>query len=220
MVAKPASTLPGKIFSRIEGSDGKVWTPSDFSDLGSGGAVSVALQRMVNKGRIRRVSRGLYFLPGIIRLTGQEAPPLEKDVIEAVTRRVRGRWVLDGLAAANLAGMTNLVPSKLVVLVDARLKTVKLGNLKFVFQQAAPSRLFWAGRPGMCHVQGLYWSRDLMDYDFETRRLSRIIRRHLTDEEYGAELTEDLISGLPAMPAWMQDFLRKPLASAQAGWMQ
>lgn len=210
--------LPGKILSRIKGEKGKVWTPSDFVDLGSLGSVDKALQRMAGMGRLRRVARGMYFLPGRNKTSGKETTPSQWAVIDAAARRVQARWIYDGQTAAHLAGLTRKAPAKARVLTDARLKPVRLGKLEIVFGKAAPSRLFWAGRPGMCLVQGLHWLRDAIDDEAEAKRIARIVRRLLADGERGAELAEDLIDGLPAMPAWMRDFLREPLASAQAGW--
>jgi hypothetical protein len=79
-----------------------------------------------------------------------------------------------------------------------------------MFKQAAPSRLYWAGRPAMRVVQALYWLKDLLpsDRDGVITRLKRI----LTDQEDGSRIRDDLKDGLPAMPTWMQTLVRELLA--------
>ena len=209
--------LPARVLDRIEATPGKVWTPGDFADVGPRGAIDKALQRMVRSGELRRVKRGLYDRPTVNRLTGKPTVPDYRAVIEAVARRDKVRFVVDGMTAANTLGLTNAVPAKIGILVDARLKPIELGNRKIVFRQAAPSRLYWAGRPGMYIVQALHWIHDAMQSESERSRTDRTIRELLTDGRDGKRLAADLKTGLSAMPIWMQDMLRHPLASADAG---
>ncbi len=51
------------------------------------------------------------------------------------------------MTAANELGLTTAVPARIEVLVDARLKPIKLGRPEIRFRYAVPSRLYWAGRP-------------------------------------------------------------------------
>lgn len=142
-----SKTLPDRLRARIDEAPHQVWTPADFADIGGRGAVDKALQRMVTSGQLRRIERGLYDKPSQNALTGKSTVPDYRAVIDAVARRDQVRWVVDGMTAANTLGLTNAVPAKIEVLVDARLKPVTLGNQKIVFKHAAPSRLYWAGRP-------------------------------------------------------------------------
>ena len=210
----PHRTFPKRVADRIAVEPRKVWTPGDFVDLGPRQVVDKVLQRMVNSGELRRIERGLYDKPTFNKLTGKQSIPDYRAVIEAVARRDKARFIVDGITAANTLGLTNAVPAKIEVLVDARLKPIELGNQKIVFKHAAPSRLYWAGRPGMYLVQALHWIHDATQSNVEHSRLDRIIRKLLADTESGSQLIEDLRSGLSAMPIWMQDILRKPIASA------
>ena len=57
-------SIDNKIISRIYGHDrGWVFTPADFSDLGSRDAVASALRRHRRSGRIRQLARGVYDYP-------------------------------------------------------------------------------------------------------------------------------------------------------------
>jgi hypothetical protein len=83
------------------------------------------------------------------RLTGRPTYPNPRDVIDAVARKGKVRVVVDGLTAANDLGLTDAVPARIAMLSDGRLRPITLGNLILDFQAAAPSRLYWAGRPAM-----------------------------------------------------------------------
>jgi hypothetical protein len=209
--AAQTKTLPDRLRARLNDAPRQVWTPADFADIGGRDAVDKALQRMVASSELRRVERGLYDKPARNSLTGKPTVADYRAVIEAISRRDQIRWLVDGMTAANTLGLTNAVPAKIEVLVDARLKPITLGNQKIVFKHAAPSRLYWAGRPGMYLVQALHWLHDVMSNDVEGDTVRKTVRRMLRDGQKGSRLAEDLKAGLSAMPIWMQDILRKPL---------
>jgi hypothetical protein len=210
-------TLPDRLRARISEAPLQVWTPADFVDLGGRAAIDKALQRMVASGQLRRIQRGLYDKPSQNALTGKTTVPDYRAVIDAIARRDQVRWLIDGMTAANMLGLTNAVPAKIEVLVDARLKPLTLGNQKIVFKQAAPSRLYWSGRLGMYLVQALHWLHDTMSDDVVREAVRKTVRRMLADQETGPALLGDLKSGLSAMPIWMQEILRGPLADAAEG---
>ena len=183
-----------------------VWTPTDFLDLGSRDAIDQALSRMTSAGDIRRITRGLYDLPGSNKLTGKPTNPDPRRVIDALARRDQARMLVDGLTAANDLGLTDAVPAKTSVHTDARLRPIKLGAQTITFKLTAPSRLHWAGRPAMRVVQALQWLRSTIDSDRDriTRRLAAI----LADPDHGAAIAADLRDGFTTLPDWMQNFLR------------
>ncbi len=203
--------LRARLLDRIASDPEEVWTPSDFVDLGSRAAVDKALQRLVPSGELRRIDRGLYDRPRRSSLTGRTTVPDYRAVIRAVTRRDQARAVVDGMTAANDLGLTTAVPARIEVLVDARLKPIKLGNQEIHFKHAAPSRLYWAGRPAMRVVQALHWMQDMLVNDDERARVSAALHRLFADPSHGQAIRDDLRSGLPALPIWMQEFLREIL---------
>jgi len=205
-------SLPEMILDRVSNASSKVWTPGDFADIGTRDAIDKALQRMIKSDQLRRIERGLYDKPSFNSLTGKPTVPDYRAVIDAVARRDKVRCLIDGMTAANQLGLTNAVPAKIEILVDARLKPINLGNQKIVFKNAAPSRLYWAGRPGMYIVQALHWLHDVMANDVEKSKIEKTISKLLNDKQNGMKLAVDLKTGLSAMPIWMQDILRKPLA--------
>ena len=135
--------------------------------------------------------------------------PDYRSVIQAVSRRDNARALIDGMTAANDLGFTTAVPARIEVLIDARLKPIHLGNQVVNFKTAAPSRLYWAGRPAMRVVQALYWLQDTMSNAAERRRVAERLRKILADPTRGIPIRDDLRAGMSALPIWMQDFVRE-----------
>lgn len=209
-----APSIQSAILSRIRAlKKPRVWTADDLADLGSRSAVDLALHRLVSAGDVRRIARGLYDAPGINSLTGKPTTPDPHDVIDALTRKGKVRILVDGITAANDLGLTDAVPARIEVLTDGRLRPIKLGNLTLDFHYAAPSRLYWAGRPAMRFVQALHWLRDMLPSDDGglRRRLISILR----DPDHGPAIRDDLRAGFSALPEWMRAIVRDLLREAE-----
>jgi hypothetical protein len=184
----------------------RVWTPEDFADLGPRTAVDQILHRLVAAGKLRRIARGFYDIPGTNRLTGKPTSPDHRAVIDALARKNNVRVIVDGITAANDLGLTDAVPARTTVFTDARLRPVTLGNLTIDFRHAAPSRLYWAGHPAMRFVQALDWLRDMLPSD--DGRLQRRLLSILRDPAHGRAIRDDLGAGLSALPEWMREIVR------------
>jgi hypothetical protein len=211
-MSTPASSIPAAIRDRTSApAQPRVWTPEDFADLGPRTAVDQALHRLVASRSLRRIARGFYDIPQDNRPTY----PNPRDVIDALAQKGKVRVVVDGLTAANDLGLTDAVPARIGVLTDGRLRPITLGNLTLDFQAAAPSRLYWAGRPAMRFVQALHWLRDMLPSDDGSlrKRLISILR----DPDHGQSIQDDLRSGLSALPEWMRVIVRDLLQQANAG---
>ena len=208
--------LRTRVLNRILADAKAVWAPADFADLAGRAAIDKVLQRLAAAGELRRIDRGLYDRPRTNHLTGRETVPDYREIIRAVTRRDQARFVVDGMTAANDLGLTTAIPARIEVLVDARLKPIKFGAQQIHFKLAAPSRLYWAGRPAMRIVQALHWLQDVLNNPEERAHVARQLRRLLDDPEHGATLRDDLRDGFSALPIWMQNFLREIVSPAPA----
>ena len=208
--------LRSRLLARIAANPDEVWVPSDFADLGNRSAIDKSLQRLVATGDLRRIDRGLYDRPRMNDLTGRLTVPDYRAVIRAVTRRDQARALIDGMTAANELGLTTAVPARIEVLVDARLKPIKLGSQEIRFRYAAPRRLYWASRPAMRVVQALHWMQDMLSQESERQRVRAELRALFVNPRYGQSIRDDLQAGLAALPIWMQEFLRELLIPADA----
>lgn len=65
---------------------GAVFVPSDFLNLGSRQAIDIVLHRLVQKGTVRRLARGIYDFPQEHPILGKLQPSPEK-IAEALVDR-------------------------------------------------------------------------------------------------------------------------------------
>lgn len=202
------TTLKSHIESLISAAEpGQVWVPTDFAQLGNRDAIDKTLQRMVQAGELRRIDRGLYDRPKINNLTKRPTTPDYRAVAEAIARRDQLRLLVDGMTAANDLGLTDAVPARVTIHTDTRRRAIQLDKLTIEFRQAAPSRLYWAGRPAMRIVQALRWLKDTLSSE-RSLVLSKLTNV-LADPIHGAALRQDLLEGFNVLPAWMQSLIRE-----------
>src|SRR3989304_7961877 len=115
---KNTQSIDNTILSRIYGSRvGAASSPSDFLDLGSRRAVDLALHRLVKRKILRRLARGRYEYPREHPELGTLSPDIEK-VARALAGKHRIRLQPAGAYAANLLGLSEQVPAKVVFLTD------------------------------------------------------------------------------------------------------
>src|SRR5271165_693542 len=125
---KITQSIDSRILATIHGRGrGSVFVPADFLSIGSREAVDIALHRLVRKGTIRRLARGLYDFPKEHPVLGQLMPPPEK-IAEALVSRDGTRIQPTGAYAANILGLSEQVPAKVVFLTDGPSRKVQIGE--------------------------------------------------------------------------------------------
>jgi Family of unknown function (DUF6088) len=180
-----------------------IFSPSDFVDLGSRSAVDKALSRMTSAGLIRRVGRGLYDVPQQHPIVGTPAPSIE-NFAKAMAGKVATRLQPTGAYAANLLGLSDQVPAKVVFLTDGRSKRVRLGKLEIVLKQTSPRNMATAGTVSGSVIQALrYLGQDHVNDD----TVKRLHRRLSADDR--KQLRKDLVYA----PAWIGEIMRRLAAS-------
>jgi hypothetical protein len=211
------SDIVDKITAQLSTADkGHVWVPTDFAHLGSRDVIDKTLQRMVQRGILRRIDRGLYDKPHINSLTKRPTTPDYRAVIDAVARRDNLRLLVDGMTAANDLGLTDAVPAHVTIYTDTRRRSIQLDKLTIEFKMAASSRLYWAGRPAMRLVQALRWLKDMLTVD--DGHVQKRIRKILKDPLQGQRIQDDLAQGFSVLPSWMQDYLRPFIDASSLAW--
>lgn len=201
----------------LHASGNQVWGASDFAALGSRWAIDKTLQRLVATGDLRRIDRGLYDHRTKNEQMGKPTVLDYRAVIRAVARRDKVRLLLDGMTAANDLGPATVVPARIEVLVDARLKPIGIGNQVIHFRTAAPSRMFRPDRPAMRIVQALYWMQDILSRKQERERTMRKLQKILADKDQGEEIREDLQKGFSGEPNWMQPLISELIGKVHPG---
>src|SRR5690349_6053062 len=118
--------MADKIMKRIRGKGrGWVFTPRYFIDLGTRGAVDMALSRLTQHGSIRRVGRGLYDYPRLHAKLGALSPDADS-LAQAVSTQSGDKVFISGAAAANTLGLSTQVPARATYATTgpSRIKTV------------------------------------------------------------------------------------------------
>lgn len=177
---------------------GTVFTPALFAALGGRAAIDKALQRLVERGELRRLSRGLYDKPRVDPLLGPLWPTVDA-VVAALSGKDRLRLQPTGAYAANLLGLSEQVPARVEFLTDGTSRTVKAGPMQIVLKRTTPRQMAAAGRSSGLVIQAL---RNLGPEHVTPQRIARL-REALPAAERRA-----LLDDLTLAPGWMQPTLR------------
>ena len=193
-MGKHTQSIDYKILSIISSATaGQVFTPRNFLDLGSRDAVDQALSRHCKAGTLRKLARGLYDVPRAHPTFGKLAPDTH-----AVANALKGRDAIrlqpSGAYAANILGLSDQVPTRLVFLTDGPSRRVKIGNQEIVLKQTIPRNMATAGRISGTIIQALRWLGQRHVDDTTIARL----RRQLKSEDKAVLLQDASLA-----PAWI-----------------
>ena len=159
-MGKHLRSIDSQILSRIQaGEKGAVYTPREFLDLGSRDAVDQALSRHARAGTIRKIARGLYDLPRTHPRLGDLTASTD-----AIAAALKGRDAIrlqpTGAYAANILGLSDQVPMRIVFLTDGPSRRVTVGNREIMLKHTTPRNMATAGRASGLVIQALRWLRE------------------------------------------------------------
>ena len=148
-------SIDQNIVSRIEQRGrGTCFTPKAFLDLGSSEAVRITLHRLVKRGFIRRLARGLYDSPKKHPTIGMLSPHPD-EVARALSERDATRLQPSGAYAANVLVLSEQVPARVVYLTDGPARHVTVGTQSIVLKNTTPRNMATAGRISGTVIQAL-----------------------------------------------------------------
>lgn len=195
-----SQSIGNQIANRII-SKGKSWvfTPNNFLDLGTRTAVAQSLVRLVRAGTIRRLAQGLYDYPEK-HLTLGDLPPNYDRVAQALAGRDNLRIQPSGAYAANLLGLTEQVPAKIVFLSDGSNRTVQINKQQLVLRRTTPKNMATAGKVSGLVIQALrYLGQNNVD-----DKTIEILKKRLSSND-----KRQLINDLRFTPVWIGVIFRK-----------
>jgi len=199
-MGKHTQSIDFRILSRIQGHGrGWVFTPNHFQDIGSRTAVGLALMRHTQSGTIRQLARGLYDYPRQHPALGLLTPSADV-VAQALAGRDAARLQPSGGYAANLLGLSDQVPMKVVFLTDGRTRSVSLGKQTITLKRTTPKNMATAGKASGLVIQAL---RHLGQRHVDDALMDRL-RQRLTDDD-----KRQLLKDLTYAPAWVADLMRR-----------
>jgi len=193
-------SIDDKILNRIYGHGrGCVFTPGDFLDLGRRQAVGVALHRLVKKGTLRSLARGLYDYPRTDPDLGLLSP-----TTDAIVKALKGRDNIllqpSGAYAANLLGLSEQVPMKIVLLTDGPARRVQLGKQIIILKHTTPKAMATAGKISGLLIQAL---RHIGQKNVDDTVVERLRNRLSEDDK------KRLLKDIRYAPAWIAAIMRR-----------
>jgi len=196
-----------KILNRVYGrGKGCVITPGDFLDLGSREAVDVALHRLVKKGSLRRLARGLYDFPRVDPELGALSPTTEA-IVKALKGRDNIQLQPSGGYAANLLGLSEQVPMKIVFLTDGPARRVQLGKQVIILKHTTPRAMATAGKISGLLIQAL---RYLGQKHVDDTTVAQLRKRLSEDDK------KQLLNDVRYAPAWIAAIMRRVVHPEQS----
>jgi len=185
--------------SRIYGRGrGCAFTPDSFLDLGNRKSIDAALHRLTKSGTIRRLARGLYHYPEKNPTLGEIPPSLEA-IAKALAGRENVRLQPSGAYAANLLGLSEQVPMRVIYLTSGRARKVAIKKLVIELKPVSPRLMASAGT-----------SSGLLTAAFRHMGKQHITPAHITRlrKTLPPEERKQLLRHLPTTPAWMHPHFR------------
>jgi hypothetical protein len=197
---KQPNSIDHRIFKEINTlGHGAVFVPTDFLSFGSRQTVDIVLHRLVRKGTIRRLARGIYDFPEEHPKLGKLQPSPEK-IVEALIDRDCTRIQPTGAYAANILGLSEQVPAKVVFLTDGPNRTVEIGATIIQLRRTTPKNMVMAGRLSGLLVQAL---RELGKENVTSERLEHLKRT------IPLNARQELLKDIRFAPEWMHPIFRE-----------
>lgn len=130
------SKIKDEILNRINEEKYGAFTSSDFIDISNYKSISKALETLEDERIIRRVKRGVYYLPKYNEVLGIEEAPDIDEISKAIARQLNILIVPSGNYALNLIGISTQVPSKYVYITNGLYNEYEIGNNKIYFKHS------------------------------------------------------------------------------------
>lgn len=123
---------------------GAIFFPSDFEDIATDTAIRQTLSRMVKRGEIIRVSRGIYCHPRTNPALGLDViPPSAEDIAQRIAERDKVKIIPTGDQALNQLGLSTQVPGNAVYITNGARKKINIGKGRnIVFRESNELRIF------------------------------------------------------------------------------
>jgi hypothetical protein len=196
-----SQSVSNKTLSRIYG-NGRGWAFSqkDFLDYGSRSSIDITLHRLLEKGTIRRVIRGIYDYPNFSKLLNQQLTPDVDQVANALARKFAWRIQPSGSAALNILGLSTQVPGRFVYLSDGPDRSYIIGNINLTFEKTALKESAFKFQQSALIVQSL----KSLGQDRLSPKVIKIIRKWLNPN-----LREKVLKDTRTAPGWVYVAIQK-----------
>lgn len=163
-----------------------------FAELGTRGAVSKAIARLVNRGELERVYRGIYMRPKSSRYVARVRPSAW-EVVNLIARQNRQVLQIHGANAVRKFGLSTQMPLISIYYTSGTSRSIFMGKAEVRLIHAAPMVMQHAGSEVGMAISALFY----LGNDGSTPECITAIKKALKPED---------LSTLRAckMPKWMR----------------
>ncbi len=148
---------------------------------------------------IRWLARGLYLYPKTHPKLGVLSPTPDQ-IAQALAGKDDLRIQPSGAYAANLLGLSEQVPAKVVFLTDGMNRKIKVGNQEIILKRTTPKNMVTAGQTSGLVIQSLrYLGKDHVDEEVIGTLAERL----------GPDDRRQLIKDIRHAPAWIGVIFRR-----------
>ena len=161
-------------------------------------AVRQALQRLVKKGTIIRLTKGIYYYPRKDELLGTLMPSAEQ-IAKAIAKRDKARIIPTGSYALYKLGLSNQIPMNVVYLTDGSPRKIQVGKQKITFKKTNPKILAVKHHLSSLIIQGLKELGQNEITDTDIKQLEEIIKK---SNEY-----KQIRQNMTLAPIWIQKII-------------
>lgn len=181
---------------------GRALALASFLGCGSESAVRTALSRLVKKGELFNLARGVYARPKPNRCFGTSLPGPE-DVAHAIARSTGEHLAPHGAEIARRLGISTQAPTQAVFYTSGRTRRLKVGGTHVHFEHVPVKLTRHADSPAGRALLALYY--------LGRQRATTALPRDLTKRVPAEDLLRE-----KGAPIWLRDRIKEIDADARA----
>lgn len=186
------TTTATKILSHAQTlPEGVTLTAKELLHLGERASIDQALSRLVKRGALLRVGRGLYTLP--VKSKFGMRPPAPETILKKLSERTGEVIAPSGAAGANMLGLSLQNPVQSIYLTSGRSRKLTLGGLEIELRKAKPWQLTAPHTRSGHAMRALAWMGKA-----RAQQAIRNLKEVLTAEEQN-----ELLAMRSQTPGWM-----------------
>ncbi|MEI7523429.1 MAG: DUF6088 family protein [Mariniphaga sp.] len=180
---------------------GSLFFIDDFVSFGPTKTVGKILERLVEKGEISRVARGIYSRLKQDAMLGTLRPTTEAIAI-AIAKRDRARIIPTGAYALNALGLSTQVPLNVVYLTDGVARKIQMGRRKITFKKTTPRNLAILGGISGLVIQAL---KEIGNGKVTPEEEKKIVKLLQDEKRYNLE------HDIRLAPEWIRKIMKRAL---------
>jgi len=182
---------------------GRLFFVSDFLEYGNYDTVRKTLQRLVKKGVLIRISKGIYYYPKIDKTLGI-LYPTTKEIAKSIAKRDRAKIIPTGAYAQHLLGLSTQIPMNVVYLTDGSARKINIGNQTIIFKKSSPKNLYFESKLSSLIIQSLKSLKEDNVNETIKQKLSDIIKQSGEAKKIKKDMTN--------APIWIQKIMLEILS--------